>query len=128
MADSADEQRRLTLQRPLPNGALRIVARGDKQDGPRQPLARQIGPPLASEPLRLLPGANGRCAHDRPTAAPPGSPDPPIPAAAYTADIQGRQSSKLSLAPDSILPITPGISRTQASSTASAATSPPDST
>ena len=37
-------------------------------------------------------------------------------------------SSKLSDCPDSILPITPGINRTQASITASAAISPPEST
>ena len=41
---SAPTGEALTLQRPLPNGALVVVARGEKQDPPPAPsLARESG-------------------------------------------------------------------------------------
>jgi putative SOS response-associated peptidase YedK len=47
---SADTASALKLQRPLPNDALRIVASGEKEDGPRE----AIGVRMNQEPMLPL--------------------------------------------------------------------------
>ena len=109
---------------PRPCGACvnHVLRRFYRRAGP------QIGPPLARQPLRLRLPPRRDLARDCPSAAPRAPRGRDTPAAGYSSAGSAARRSASRRWPTRGRPARPGSSRTTASSTQSAAGSPPEST